>query len=113
MPTNDERHEIAARLRDFDSLRPTFKESIICGFLDVLNVDYLDWEGICNRLADLIEPEPENATHMYRDEHGTWHCKSCENGGDNITGSNGELDMWYDSWHPNYCPWCGARVVEE
>ena len=85
MLTNDERREIAARLRDFDSLRPTFKDSVLCGFLETLDVGYLDWEGVCGRLADLIEPEPENATHMYRDEHGTWHCKSCENGGDNIT----------------------------
>ena len=54
----------------------------------------------------------ERTCKMYRDEHGTWHCESCENGGDNITGSDGVLDMWYDSWHPNYCPWCGAKVID-
>ena len=54
----------------------------------------------------------EKTCKMHRDEIGIWHCESCENGGDNITGSNGELDMWYDSWHPNFCPNCGARVID-
>ena len=53
----------------------------------------------------------EKTCEMYRDESGTWHCTSCENGGDNITGSDGELNMWYDSWHPNFCPHCGCKVI--
>ena len=61
--SDSERREIAARLRDFDSLRPVFEESAICGFLDVLDIGYLDWEGVCGRLAELIEPEPER-TYM-------------------------------------------------
>ena len=58
MPTNEERKAVAARLRDFESLRPVFKDSNICGFLEALGVDYMDWKGICDRLADFIEPEP-------------------------------------------------------
>jgi len=54
----------------------------------------------------------ERACEMYRDEHGIWHCKSCESGADTDTGSDGALDSWNDSWAPNYCPNCGARVVE-
>ena len=51
----------------------------------------------------------EWTTKMYRDEHGIWHCAACERGADVITGNDGELDMWNDSWAPNYCPYCGRR----
>lgn len=50
---------------------------------------------------------------MYRDEHGTWHCKSCESGADTDTGSDGTLDAWCDAWPPNYCPNCGRKVNEK
>lgn len=59
MPTNDERREVAARLRNYENLRESFRESPICAFLDALGVGYIDWKGVCNRLAELIEPEPE------------------------------------------------------
>ena len=49
---------------------------------------------------------------MYRDDSGIWHCKSCEGGADVLTGSDGELDAWNDSWSPNYCPNCGRKVSE-
>ena len=49
---------------------------------------------------------------MRRDEHGVWHCLSCEKGADKITGNDGELESWHDSWPPNFCPYCGAKVVE-
>lgn len=51
----------------------------------------------------------ERTTKMYRDEHGIWHCAACERGADVITGNDGELDSWIDSWAPNYCPYCGRR----
>ena len=45
----------------------------------------------------------ERTCELYRDEFGVWNCKAC-----------GEaLDSWYDSWAPNYCPNCGAKVVGE
>ena len=60
MPTNEERREIASRLRNWESFRETFRESPICAALDVLNVEgYLDWRGVCELLADLIEPKQE------------------------------------------------------
>lgn len=55
----------------------------------------------------------ERTTKMCRDEHGIWHCAACERGADVITGNDGELDSWHDSWAPNYCPYCGAKVVEQ
>ena len=50
---------------------------------------------------------------MHRDKYGVWHCSSCEKGADKITGSDGALESWNDSWPPNYCPYCGAEVVDE
>ena len=55
-PTDEERREVAARLRDFERLREVLKESNVCAFSDALGVGYMDWEHICARLADLIEP---------------------------------------------------------
>ena len=115
MPTTDERREVAARLRSveadaysccetyYDALR----DAVGCGYGQ--DRQYMDFG---ERLADLIEPE-ERTCEMYRDEEGNWHCRSCEDGSDKITGSDGTLDSWCDSWHPNYCPNCGAKVVDE
>ena len=100
MPTDVERREVAARLRNWESFRETFRESPICAALDVLNVEgYLDWRGVCELLADLIEPEPER-TCRWKHIEGTWFISEC-----------GER---YDRVIPdNYCPNCGAKVVNE
>ena len=60
MITNEERREVAAKLKNYENLRESFRESPICAFLNALGVEYLDWKGVCNHLADLIEPEPIN-----------------------------------------------------
>lgn len=115
MPTNDERRDVAARLREeaerhcdgFDPL----------ALMDALGID-MDAEPFCdgfhryydlatfetwNRLADLIEPEPERTTTR----HGKFKTKYgnrvplCECCGYSIG------DKRY-----NYCPNCGAKVVE-
>lgn len=59
MPTNDERREVARRLRELD--HSDLQESLICAYLDALGIKgYEDWIGIAHRLADLIEPgEPK------------------------------------------------------
>ena len=55
MPTDDERREVAARLRELDY--SDLQESLICAYLDALGIEgYEDWIGIAHRLADLIEP---------------------------------------------------------
>ena len=113
MPTNDERREVAARLRNWESFRETFRESPICAALDVLNVEgYLDWRNIFELLADLIEPEPERTCKaipsepkMYSNKYeqvmlvDEWHCGGC--------------GVLFISSVPNYCPSCGAKVVKE
>ena len=110
MTSNEERRDVAARLRNYENLRESFRESPICAFLDALGVGYLDWKGVCNRLADLIEPEPERTCRMelnwdydgdcpayYRD----YVCSECK-----------EDFIYYKNSRVSYCPNCGARVVE-
>lgn len=65
-----------------------------------------------SQLFDAISELGSGTCEMYRDEHGTWHCKSCESGADTDTGSDGTLDAWCDAWPPNFCPNCGAKAVE-
>ena len=116
MPTVDERRKVAARLRE---IRENLEETPAPSDLGEACFIYLSFIAksigggeIFTRLADLVEPD-ERTCEMYRDEDGVWHCKSCEDGADKITGSDGTLDNWCDSWHPNYCPNCGCRVKEE
>lgn len=101
MPSLDKRREVAARLRDFENLRPTFKDSVLCGFLEALDVGYLDWEGVCNSLADLIEPEPEKTCHLFV-QNKSYYLSCCGYWID---------DSWY-LFRPNYCPYCGAKVID-
>lgn len=55
MPTDNERREVARRLRELDY--SDLQESLICAYLDALGIKgYEDWIGIAHRLADLIEP---------------------------------------------------------
>ena len=110
MPTNEERRKVAARLRNYENLRESFRESPICAFLNALGVEYLDWKGVCNHLADLIEPEPER----------TCEIESFDNGLDeDYDGSlysyappTYYLSCGHEAYQykPNYCPDCGAKV---
>lgn len=100
MNSNEERREVAARLRNYEGLRESFRESPICAFINALGFGgYLDWKDICNRLADLIEPEPEpERTCRYKHIEGTWYKTSCGERYDGVV-------------PPNYCPNCGAKVI--
>ena len=108
MPTDEDRREVAARLRNWESFRETFMESPICAVIDALGVeDYLDWRGVFELLADLIEPEPERTCELIdkRWDDGTcvWgvECSECGSRFSYETGT-----CW------RYCPSCGAKVVE-
>lgn len=55
MITDEERREVALRLRGLDY--SDLQESLICAYLDALGIKgYEDWIGIAHRLADFIEP---------------------------------------------------------
>ena len=110
MPTDEDRREVAARLRNWESFRETFMESPICAVIDALGVeDYLDWRGVFELLADLIEPEPERTCEGHRcEETDEWVCHKC---GGSLAGCM--FDPVRDGFVcvPNFCPSCGAKVV--
>lgn len=109
MPTNDERRDVAARLRDMapGSDWPNYVAEA-CG-MDVSKMSnnfHTFTEQLCQRIADLIEPE-ERTCHIVMISTGVWECDECFGGID-----------WdsYDEDDPpncNFCPNCGAKVVEE
>lgn len=111
MPTNEERRKVAARLRDYENLRESLRESTICAFLDVLKVEgYLDWKSICNRLADLIEPEERTCRMEYDKSKRGVYCSHCGERMDVYTWEH-HVDGTAGYLYP-FCYWCGAKVVE-
>lgn len=98
MPTNEERRQVAARLRSLDD-----------GMWGNYGEEYDDLRWACkcdsgeyvkDRLVDLIEPEPERTCERLargdsRDLYTYWVCSEC----------NGSMPS-----PSNYCPNCGCRV---
>ena len=112
MPTNEERREVAARLRNWESFRETFRESPICAVIDALGVEgYLDWRGVFELLADLIEPEPERTCKMELVKGGPiysvyrFSCCGYEHS-ENVT------DGGATGLPGTRCPKCGTKVEE-
>ena len=63
----------------------------------------------CPSGCRFYEPKRERTCRMHRDERWTWHCGNCDD-----SYRNGEgIVPWYDSWEPDFCPDCGARVVAD
>lgn len=98
MPTNEERREVARKLRGEK-----------CGFAGWVGAVYIALEvdgetagcDMLDLLAGLIEPEPERMCHAVEDVsvggYVSWRCSECEQ-------PINKAD--------NYCPNCGALVVE-
>ena len=106
MITNEERREVAARLRELDTSRLYDGMDEVCALEDACGCDVgQDWQDmeLEDRLAELIEPEPERAGGDLGGEYGTnyeaydFGCSECGFG--------------CDIPQPNYCPHCGAKVV--
>lgn len=106
MPTNDERREVAARLREpFDVLpqgRYYHASHTLFGMGLYTSSEVALRLGVC-RLADLIEPE-ERTCRIYDTDHGfedSIRCDACQ--------------MTFERpWQPfKFCPNCGARVIQE
>lgn len=97
MPTNDERREIAARLRRLSGHREVDKEFVheALGLYMGECVDGYDPVSV-SELADLIEPEERT-------------CRMIDNGVE-LCCSECDGRHAYDD-EPNYCMRCGAKVV--
>lgn len=117
MPTNEERREVAARLRNMaDSRYCDTKNTLVLAsaLLAVSGVDAESGtaEDIMRRLADLIEPEERTCTfsvYQTGDEHFPT-CSAC-----GYEAAREECDdyvgvVYYEKRH---CPHCGAKVVQE
>ena len=114
MPTNEERREVAARLRGYEEDELCCYGEAYDALCEACGCDWgQDWQDmdLNYRLADLIEPEPERTCRMtqYGPEYvleGWWHCSECE--GPVYPPCNEEIAVWA----LQRCPRCGAKVVE-
>lgn len=94
MPTNDERREIAARLRE---VAPTYESRHNPDWSSSLCSIAGSPSEIFARLADLIEPEERTCEKLNADSNDILpRCSEC-----------GSLMGHY----VNYCQMCGAKVV--
>lgn len=105
MPTNDERREVAARLRNNAGQKPSWVIPWA-----VFNDAYEhECDELHARLADLIEPEERTCRMRVREnargnpKHFLMYvCSECHGA------------VIHDKYDPiYYCPNCGAKVVEE
>lgn len=98
MPTNEERREVAQRLRElaaekFDLLQP---ESVMVEISKTIG-DPDGWDSL-TVLADLIEPEPERTCKNVACSPCAFRCSNCG---------------WFDKDRCdfNFCPNCGKKVM--
>lgn len=106
MPTNEERREIAERLRAMCAYGCKYAEQ----FYDLLFETVMDeWDDytfgeVADRIADLIEPEPEpeRTCEDVSTEHGKFECSYC---GCKITDTT-----CVDNGLVHFCPDCGRSI---
>lgn len=122
MPTNDERREVAKRIREM-YYYGGIKRSVV--FYEALNDVIMGQDGfgsfqdIADRFADLIEPE-ERTCHMIRGHlTDTVFCDVCGERFDGVAQymamvPNGFSLADYKAKYKDakFCPNCGAKVVE-
>lgn len=127
MVTDDERREVAARLRRLSCHREVDKEFVheALGLYMGECVDGYDPVSV-SELADLIEPEPERTCRVVTDKNAvsqtqevhTKHCSECsyvfgrEQHRQLLPGLD-EAFVLHAVQIPDYCPNCGAKVVAE
>ena len=101
MPTNDERREVAARLREpFDVLpqgRYYHASHTLFGMGLYTSSEVALRLGVC-RLADLIEPE-ERTCYVEHIDDDSFHLSCGHEAAGHVS--------------PSFCPNCGAKVVEQ
>lgn len=96
------RLEVAKKMREYDVAE--FKESTIIPFMECLGHGYIDWRGILDELADLIDPTCHvvgTISHDWSDDTEYAHKLSC-----------GHTCYTYCPEPTAFCDKCGRRVVE-
>lgn len=111
MPTNEKRRDVAARLRVLASHVPADAE-LVLDALDLYEGECIDgFEPRCvERLADLIEPEPERICRVEQEfydmmDDGIPDCII-------LRCSCGYAFPYWRGYKPTFCTHCGAKVVE-
>ena len=110
MATDDERREVAARLRDIGEKICYTSRDVLRAIQDAcgcnVGLDWEDMEELRDRLADLIEPEQECTCAL---THRSWDDGMCTWGGKcSECGARFEHETG-ECWR--YCPSCGAEEV--
>ena len=110
-PTSEERREVARRLRDeglYASLMP--RDQFFRWMFDVVDSPKTV-ASMTMHLADLIEPAPERTCRNDSTKRGkgVFLCSECGVDLDIAEMGEEDLDAFYE---PNFCPNCGAKVVE-
>lgn len=128
MPTNEERRYVSSsmrkithkypRLKSQESYRPpdqSWSCSLLGRIAEAAGLHYAPYEfeadELCDRLADLIEPDPERTCHNKAAWYGNFICDEC---GCRVYTENDGMDddvVMPREW--KFCPNCGAKVVEE
>ena len=118
MASSEDRREVAARLRSAaktESGSPGYLwnrlEIAVNGwrFGDVIDDSYVFYNGVFERLADLIDPTCHDTLPA------TWDTFECSECGPQwavspvYIGPDGTTE--HDTEKPSYCPNCGARVT--
>lgn len=107
MPTNDERRQVAARLRELIKQYGMPNGERFYELLDRTLDDpsgYHSYVSVTLYLADLIEPEPERTCQVIARHDGPnvyEHELSC-----------GHSCEWVWDGPPAFCPACGSKVIE-
>lgn len=100
---SDERREVAERLRENGRVLREIDADIETAALtldDVLGVGHTcSWQDAFDMLADFIDPTCEVKDDNRLTSDFDYVCRAC---GEHFSTCN----------KPNYCPGCGARVVE-
>ena len=120
-PTDEERREVAARLRaQVKRLGPHMDAHEFAHYCaDVIDRENaLRWDQMTLHLADLIEPE-ERTCHMISDHlTDTAYCSVCGERFDSVAQYMAMVQLPYSvtDYEPEYkdaryCPSCGARVI--
>ena len=113
MPTNEERREIAARLRVLASHKAADEELTLdaLGLYRGNNVEGFDTHCVME-LADLIEPEERTCTFSVY-QTGDDHYPTCSVCGYEAAREECEDYVGVVYYEKRFCPNCGAKVVEE
>ena len=103
--TNDERREVARRLREYEVAGSPIWYHVANAFGVPLT---MEGRRFLDLVADLIEPEPERTCRNTVDWDGGFSCSECGFGCDTEDAHIG--DQSYCGGF-EFCPNCGAKVV--